>query len=89
MKVTFMGAFRRDLLKIRDRHVKKSVLDAIVNVKGATNTSQIFKLVKLRRYRIHYRIEVESNYRIGLIIRGSQVWFVRVLHRSKIYRKFP
>lgn len=89
MIVAYKGAFRRDASKISDRLIKKSISSIIVQVKEASGISNIHRLVKLRKYKVHYRIEIENNYRVGLIIRNNKVWFVRVLHRSKIYKKFP
>jgi hypothetical protein len=76
MIIVFKGSFRRDVSKIND-------------VREASGLSKIHRLVKLRKYRVHYRIEIDGNYRIGVIIRGNKVWFSRFLHRSKIYKEFP
>ena len=89
MIVAFKGAFRRDAANINDRVVKKAANEIIQHIKTASHISKIHRLVKLRKYKVHYRIEIEGNYRIGIIIRNNKVWFVRVLHRSKIYKEFP
>jgi mRNA interferase RelE/StbE len=89
MILVFKGSFRRDVSKINDHKVRVAILSAIENVKTAPGLSSINRMVKLRKYSVHYRIELEGNYRIGIIIRGDKVWFSRVLHRSKIYKEFP
>ncbi len=89
MNVIFKGSFRRDAARINDRSVKKSLMEMIEVVKTASDISKIHHLVKLWKFKVHYRIEVEGNYRVGIIIRQNKVWFVRVLHRSKIYKEFP
>ena len=89
MQVEFKGKFRRDLSKIKDKQVIRAVISAIENVEGASRIAQIQNLVKLKEYEVHYRIEIKGNYRIGVIIRGEKIWFVRVLHRNKIYKQFP
>jgi hypothetical protein len=89
MILIFKGSFLRDISKIRDRHLKTVIRESIQNARSAKDIRQIHKLVKLRKYKIHYRIEIEGNYRIGLIIRDDKMWFVRALHRSKIYKAFP
>jgi hypothetical protein len=89
MIIVFKGSFRRDVAGIKDAGVKEAILKAIQNVKTASGPSGIYRLVKLRNYKVHYRIAVHGNYRIGIIIRGNKVWFSRVTHRSKIYKLFP
>jgi mRNA interferase RelE/StbE len=89
MNVLYKGSFLRDASKLNDRLIKKSIVEVIKIVKSASSISKINRLVKLRKYKVHYRIEIEGNYRIGLIVRSGKVWFVRVLHRSKIYKEFP
>ena len=89
MIVKFKGKFRRDLIKIQDKSLNKAVRTTIENVKRANHISQIDRLVKLKDYKIHFRIEIPGNYRIGLIIKKDTVWFSRVLHRNTIYKKFP
>jgi hypothetical protein len=88
MIIVFKGSFRRDVSKINDVRLRSGVLWAIQNGE-ASGLSKIHRLVKLRKYRVHYRIEIDGNYRIGVIIRGNKVWFSRFLHRSKIYKEFP
>ncbi|HID86426.1 MAG TPA: type II toxin-antitoxin system RelE/ParE family toxin [Anaerolineae bacterium] len=48
------------------------------------------KTQKLRGYRDYYKIRI-GDYRIGLRLDFEQrvVEFRRVLHRSRVYRKFP
>ena len=89
MNVIFKGSFRKDAAKISDRSVKRSLMEIIEEVKAASDISKIHHLVKLRKYKVHYRLEVEGNYRVGIIIRQNKVWLVRVLHRSNIYKQFP
>jgi hypothetical protein len=85
----FKGQFRRDAGKIRNRLVREEISKVIGIVKQAEKVSQIPRLVKLKHYSTHYRIEIQSNYRIGVVVRGNRFWFVRVLHRSQIYKEFP
>lgn len=89
MIVAYKGTFHRDALNIHDRLVKAAALEVIQRVKVATSLSQIHHLVKLRNYKVYYRIEITGNYRIGIVVRNKKIWFVRLLHRSKIYKEFP
>ena len=89
MIVAFKGSFHRDASNLNDRLVKNAAREVVLRVKAASHISQIQHLVKLRQFNVHYRIEIVGNYRIGIIIRNNKVWFVRLLHQSKIYREFP
>lgn len=45
-------------------------------------------LKKLKGGGNYYRIRV-GEYRIGIIVEGDAITFVRCLHRKEIYRYFP
>lgn len=89
MELKFSGQFNRDI-DIRDRNVLDGVRDAILNIKSASTISQIHRLIKLKKYKVHYRIQVAEHYRIGIIIRKNTVWLLRFGHRNIFYKKlFP
>ena len=89
MELRFSGQFTRDIAHC-NREVSREINRAIVNVKNASSVSQIQNLVKLRKYKVHYRIQVAREYRIGILVRGNTVWFSRFGHRSIFYKKlFP
>ncbi|MBI5218863.1 MAG: type II toxin-antitoxin system RelE/ParE family toxin [Bacteroidia bacterium] len=94
MVLKFEKKFYRDLCKISDKELIKSILPQIIeNVKQAKDISEINGLKQLEKYSVRYRIKIKIDdkrtYRIGVIIRGNVVWFVRLLHRRKIYKEFP
>ncbi len=94
MVLKFEKKFYRDLNKINDNElVAKIIPKIILNVKYAGNISEINNLKQLEKYSVRYRIKIKitdkRTYRIGVIIRGSAVWFVRLQHRKNIYKKFP
>lgn len=88
MELRYRGQFNRDI-DVSNRKVLEAVRDVILNVKNASDISQIQNLKKLRKYKVHYRIKVAENYRIGVVIRGKRVWFARFGHRKDIYKYFP
>jgi mRNA interferase RelE/StbE len=45
-------------------------------------------LKKLKTGMAYYRLRI-GDYRLGMVIEGDGVKFVRLLHRSEIYRYFP
>lgn len=89
MELIAKGQFYRDV-NTGNRNISEAVHGAIRNVTNAKNISQIQNLKKLDNYKLHYRIRVADDYRIGVIIRGGTVWFTRFGHRSIFYKKlFP
>ena len=89
MIVAFKKSFIKDLKKhSRDKKLLKRIQDVILSVEDAACDTEIINLKKLKGESLFYRIR-SGDYRIGLIIDGNTVIFVRVLHRSEVYRYFP
>ena len=88
MTPEFRTSFTRDLRRVRDRSFLKRVQETIQEVEAAGSILEIRNLKKLRTEGRYYRIRL-GDYRIGLIVEGDTVVFVRFLHRSEIYRYFP
>lgn len=89
MKIEFRRSFVRDLRWIRDQSLLKRVQERIQEVEAAGSILEIKSLKKLRTGGGRYHCIRLGDYRIGLIIEGDIVIFVRFLHRSEIYRYFP
>ena len=88
MRVEFRTSFTRDLRRIRDRALLQRVQETLEAVEAAESLSDIVHLTKLRAEGHYYRIRL-GDYRIGLIVEGDLVSFVRCLHRHDIYRYCP
>ncbi len=88
MKLRFEHRFYRDLKRVRDKGVLNGVSALIEEAKNASSVQDIRGLVKLQGYRNYYRVRV-GDWRVGLVIEGEVVIFVRILHRKDIYRYFP
>ncbi len=88
MKVEFKKSFLKELKKLKNKSLKNSIADCIVQVESAENISHIKNLKKLTGYDVYYRIRV-GDYRIGFKIENEVVYFVVFEHRKEIYRKFP
>ena len=88
MELRFKGKFNRDI-DISNRNLLEQVKNAIQSVIAAKDIAQIQNLKKLRKYKTLYRIEIDKDYRIGIIIRNKTVWFVRFGHRNNFYEYFP
>lgn len=88
MNTNFRESFAKDLRVIRDRSILAQVKDVIESVEAASNLRDIAGLKKLKGATDYYRIRF-GQYRIGIIVRGNEIIFVRILHRKDIYRYFP
>lgn len=89
MNIEFKKSFARDLKKkAKDANLRLRVQEIIQQVDDAERSEDIRNLKKLRAEGNYYRIRL-GDYRIGLTIEGDTVCFVRILHRSEIYRYFP
>ena len=89
MKVTFKKSFIKDLkTHLKNNKLLSQIRNIIEEVEDTQNISMIKNLKKLKAEGSYYRIRA-GNYRLGLIIKNGDVFFVRVLHRRDIYRFFP
>ena len=88
MKVLFEKSFGRDLKKIKDKHLRKQIQEAIDQVKSAASSNDVADLKKMQGFDTYYRIRV-GDYRIGIEIAEGQVIFVCCLIRKDVYRYFP
>jgi mRNA interferase RelE/StbE len=89
VKLTFRQSFARDLKKIKDITMLDRIKQMIERIEAAKNVSQIEGLTKLSgTTSSYYRIRI-GDYRLGILLRGNELEFVRCLHRREIYRYFP
>jgi mRNA interferase RelE/StbE len=89
VNLKFKKSFSKDLRKkAHEKKLLSRVKEIIREVDNADNVHKIVNLKKLKANGNYYRIR-SGDYRIGLIIKNDTVHFVRLLHRSEIYRYFP
>ncbi|MEW5988863.1 MAG: type II toxin-antitoxin system RelE/ParE family toxin [Chloroflexota bacterium] len=88
MNVVFRRSFARDLKQIRDKALLKRVREIIEQVEQANVLGELSNVKKLEGSDLYFRIRV-GDYRLGLLIEGDTVTFVRFLHRKDVYRYFP
>ena len=77
-----------DLIRLRDEALLERIKAAISEVENTEAMEQLANLKKLKADGDYYRIRL-GDYRIGIVLDGDAVIFVRVLHRKDIYRHFP
>lgn len=92
MEVRFKPRFLKDIRELAaDAELMAALDKVIVQVKAAETPSQIGNIKKLEEYSTRYRIRLtldrRRDYRIGLYVRKTTVWFARMLHRRNIYRR--
>jgi len=88
MKVAFSKDFKKQLASVRDKRLATAVSKVIRQVKNAESLTDIIGIKKLKGHSSAYRIRT-GNYRIGIFINSSEVFFVHLDHRKDIYSKFP
>ena len=88
MKVDFKTSFVKDLKRVKDAAIRNRVRETIQSVEQAPDLREIKDLRKLRYGDRYYRIRI-GDYRLGLILEGDTLIFVRFLHRKDLYRYFP
>jgi mRNA interferase RelE/StbE len=88
LNVEFRSSFARDLKRIRDRDLRRRVGEIIELVERVQSLQEVENIKKLRGGDCCYRIRV-GDYRIGLLVEGDIVTFVRFFHRKDVYRYFP
>jgi len=89
MELKAKGSFYRDLSQYSNRELATEIQKILRQIINVQNISQIPGLKKLKKYDPHYRIKVMENYRIGIVIRGSNVILVCLGHRHNFYKSFP
>ena len=88
MKVEFRESFAKDLRTVQVRVVLARVKAVIAAVEKAKSLFELQQLKKLKGHENYYRLRI-GNYRVGLVIEGDTVLFVRCLNRKDIYKYFP
>ena len=88
MKVDFKKSFTKDLKRVKNKGLMKQVKETIERVEQAQTLQGIENIKKLRGDDRYYRIRV-GDYRIGLVLEGDTLIFVRFLPRKDIYKYFP
>ena len=88
MNVVFKASFARDLRRVRDKHLRDSIREVIEHIEQADTLQEVTDVRRLKGGTGYYRVRI-GDYRLGLLVEGDTVTFVRFLHRKDIYRYFP
>ncbi len=88
MEVTFLDKFNKDLDKIKDKTVLKSLQLLIHKAELSKDIHDLPNVKKLEGYKSAFRIRI-GDYRIGIFVKGNTIEFARMVHRKDIYKVFP
>ena len=88
MQVTFRTSFTRDLKKIKGRPLLDRIRRTIEQVETATDLTEVDELKKMVGFDDFFRIRI-GDYRLGIVLNGETIEFVRCLPRRDLYRFFP
>jgi len=88
VKVQFRESFTKDLRNVGDRRTLVKVKSLVGLIENARTLDEVPHLTKLAGGKSYYRVRIGS-FRLGLVVEGAMVTFVRFLHRKEIYRYFP
>lgn len=88
MVVKIDKSFQKDTNRILDQKLLSRIANCILNTRKISTPDQITNIKKLKGSPNHYRIKI-GDYRLGVIISGSEIEFIRCLHRRDIYKFFP
>ncbi len=88
MHLRFERSFAKDLKAVRDSTLLQRVKRLIEQVEACTDLHELPQVKQLEGESNTYRVRI-GDYRLGMIMEGDSVVFVRFLHRKEIYRYFP
>jgi len=88
LKIEFKESFLKDVQALADGALKKRIRKVLAEVEQAGGLTEVKNLKKLKGGDHYYRIRV-GDYRLGFVLQGDVVVFVRCLHRKDIYRYLP
>jgi mRNA interferase RelE/StbE len=79
LRVDLKRSFLKDLQRVKNDRLKERVRHVIERLEEAKTLRESGNIKKLRGGERHYRVRVE-DYRLGLVLEGDKVTFVRFLH---------
>ena len=87
MKYLVEKKFLKDLQPL-PKEVKNAVAIFFVHIEEINSFDEIHNVEKLTGFKEYYRYRI-GHYRCGFGFRDGKIIFLRILHRSEIYKSFP
>ena len=88
MKVIYLETLAKDLKKIKDKKLLKSLSEVFINLEEFEDLFQVSNVKKLSGHSDVYRIRV-GNYRLGIYYVNNKITVARFVKRNDIYKLFP
>lgn len=88
MIILIDNSFSKDIEKIDDTEILKSLSLVISNIQKSKKLSDIPNCKKLKGKGRFFRIRLK-DYRIGFVFEKNQIELIRFLHRNEVYKYFP
>lgn len=88
MIVQYHRQFKRDLIKLKDRKTKTTIISLIELLKSTDEIHSIPNIKKLKGYTNAYRAKI-GIYRIGVYKFDDTLLLARLKKRNDIYKLFP
>lgn len=88
MKVEFLKKFSKDLVILKLKAVKQTLLHHIELLEDVETLDKIPNTMKFRGYKTAYRTRL-GDYRLGFFFENSTILLARFVHRKDIYKVFP
>jgi mRNA interferase RelE/StbE len=88
MIIQYHRQFKRDLIKLKDRKTKTTIISLIELLKSTDEIHSIPNIKKLKEYTNAYRAKI-GIYRIGIYKFDDTLLLARLKKRNDIYKLFP
>ena len=88
MNIAVNRSFQKDVRRVKDSESLARLQDLMSQARRARDVRELRQIKKIKGEDNFYRIRV-GDFRVGLVVEGDTVTFVRFLHRRDIYRRFP
>ncbi len=88
MNVIYLESLIKDLKKVRDKKLLKSLSKVLLNLEESEDLFKVSSVKKMSGHPEAYRIRI-GDYRLGFYYSENQIEVVRFLKRNDIYKVFP
>lgn len=88
MEVIYLESLDKDLKKIRDKKLLKSLSIVFINLEEIDDLFKISSVKKMSGHPEAYRIRI-GDYRLGFYYSDNKIEIARFLKRNDIYKIFP
>jgi len=88
MIIQYHRQFKRDLIKLKDRKTKTTIISLFELLKSTDEIHSIPNIKKLKGYTNAYRAKI-GIYRIGIYKFDDTLLLARLKKRNDIYKLFP